>query len=54
MNCADVKIIGGPSKKISGEALYIANLAGFPTYEPPVNDGPPSESQIRRYPVTVN
>lgn len=53
MNCADIKIIGGPGNHITGEQPYIANLPGYPEYQPLSHDGPPSNSEIKAYPVSV-
>lgn len=53
MNCADVSIIGGTGSSIHGQGLYIANLPGYPTYQPTAHDGGPDDSQIIYYPVEV-
>lgn len=53
MNCADIKITGGNGSGIKGESLYLVNLPGYPEYQPPAHDGPPSSSDTKTFPVTV-
>jgi hypothetical protein len=43
MNCADIRIVGQTTGKgITGSSIFIANLPGYPTYQPPSGnaDGP--------------
>lgn len=51
MNCADVRIIGGRGKGISGTPLYLANLPGYRIEQPAVKDGGPQASRFTYYPV---
>jgi hypothetical protein len=54
MNCADIKIIGSKTgKTIKGKALFIANLPGYPTVQPPANNDPKS-SEVEKYQVETS
>lgn len=53
MNCADVKIVGGPGRSIQGRPLFLANLPGFAQYTPPAHDGGPAASSVTFYPIVV-
>ena len=51
MNCADVRIVGGAAGGIRGTPLKIANMPGYPTLQPPVNNGGPANSVVHYYPI---
>lgn len=53
MNCADIKIIGGPGSKISGSPLHIANLEGYPVEQPLAAYGTPESSAFNYKSIQV-
>jgi hypothetical protein len=53
MNCADVRIVGGPGRTIRGSGIFLANLPGYSKYQPSARDGGPGASQTTHLQVRV-